>query len=246
MPFLLKATGVRSIADLSGESKSSVFELPDSTSLSGTCPRCGNKSSFFTLGTLALTHGVIALTQFRGSQGSKLEVERAAVLQCRHCDAGFVLLEEMWLGDARWDRAESGGDFSWRGIFWWPLPTTSVPQDVPEVIAACYSESQRALAAGCPRAAAVMGRRALEAICAHFNATETNLAKSVEELAVKGVLLPTLAAWSHEVRLVGNKGAHFDASQRVAWKDAEQLLRFVRELLRYLFELPAELQRRRR
>jgi hypothetical protein len=40
-------------------------------------------------------------------------------------------------------------------------------------------------------------------------------------------------------------GAHFDPIETVSKEDAQQLLSFVRELLRFLYELPAELARRR-
>jgi hypothetical protein len=72
------------------------------------------------------------------------------------------------------------------------------------------------------------------------------LAVRLKNLAARGLLLPTLADWAKEVRLVGNIGAHFDPMDTVSKDDAEKLNTFVRELLRYLYELPAELARRKR
>lgn len=48
-----------------------------------------------------------------------------------------------------------------------------------------------------------------------------------------------------QLRLVGNAGAHFDPMTEVSQEDATQLLAFLRELLKYLYELPAALQKRR-
>jgi hypothetical protein len=52
------------------------------------------------------------------------------------------------------------------------------------------------------------------------------LADRLEGLAANGVLLPTLADWAKEVRLVGNTGAHFDPINTVSEKDAAELLTF--------------------
>jgi hypothetical protein len=90
-----------------------------------------------------------------------------------------------------------------------------------------------------------MTRRTLEAITVDKGETSSNLASRLQSLAVKGVLHPTLADWAREVRLIGNSGAHFDVINQVALDDAQQLASFVSELLRYLYELPADLTRRR-
>jgi hypothetical protein len=90
-----------------------------------------------------------------------------------------------------------------------------------------------------------MARRTLEAITAKEGETSGVLAERLKNLATKGVLQPTLAAWAKEVRLVGNAGAHFDPINTVSSQDAKELVSFVRELLRYLYELPAELARRK-
>jgi hypothetical protein len=45
----------------------------------------------------------------------------------------------------------------------------------------------------------------------------------LKNLAARGLLLPTLADWAKEVRLVGNIGAHFDPMDTVSKDDAEKL-----------------------
>jgi hypothetical protein len=57
------------------------------------------------------------------------------------------------------------------------------------------------------------------------------------------VLLPTLAAWSKEVRLLGNDAVH-DLAVDVSMEDASQLVEFIRELAKYLYVLPHDLQKR--
>jgi hypothetical protein len=156
-----------------------------------------------------------------------------------------VVLEEQWVGDQRWLNAKGGGAITWRGFFWWPLPHAEGSADVPDGIRKAFAEAVTCLAAGCPRAAAVMARRALEAVCAHQGIKEATLAKSVDSLVASGKLVPSLAEWAKEVRLVGNKGAHFDALDEIDANDVSELLSFLEELLKFMYELPADLLRRR-
>ena len=176
-------------------------------------------------------------------------VDRASVLHCRSCQQGVVVVEEQRIGDRSWrveGAVRKGGDVTWRGIHWWPSADTRVSIDVPTQIAEVFQEAVQAQYAGCPRAAAVMARRTLEAITADKGETKGTLSGQLKNLASAEVLLPTLADWSKEVRLVGNASAHFDPINSVSTKDAEDLISFVRELLRYLYDLPADLSRRRK
>lgn len=90
-----------------------------------------------------------------------------------------------------------------------------------------------------------MARRTVEAITMDKGETNGTLAERLVRLRDRGILQPALAEWATEVRLIGNIGAHFDPIQSVSLDDSRELLAFVRELLRYLYELPAELSRRR-
>ncbi|MDP9367890.1 MAG: DUF4145 domain-containing protein [Chloroflexota bacterium] len=90
-----------------------------------------------------------------------------------------------------------------------------------------------------------MFRRALESVCVDKGETTGRLVDRLKRLATSGVLLPDLADWATEVRQIGNAGAHIIPDTPVEMEDAHQLQGFTRELLRYLYELPAELKRRR-
>jgi hypothetical protein len=171
--------------------------------------------------------------------------DRVSSLQCRHCKQAVVVVEEEWVGDLPKRQQQSGGRISYRGIHWWPLPQVQTSADVPPQISSAFAEAATALAANCPRASTVMARRTLEAVTVDKGQTSGTLDERLAALASQGVLLPTLAEWSKEVRLVGNAGAHFDPIQSVSVDDARELATFVQELLRYLYELPAELRRRR-
>jgi hypothetical protein len=59
--------------------------------------------------------------------------------------------------------------------------------------------------------------------------TKGVLVQRLKNLADRGVLLPTLAAWSKEVRMLGNDAVH-DLTVDVSMDDASQLVEFIREL----------------
>jgi hypothetical protein len=221
--------------------------LPDSTLAYGLCPRCEKQSSFDIGGTLPITFNPDSYSVSHDGTETPVHVDQVSVLYCRSCRQGIVAVEEQRVGDHSWREEEQGheGVLTWRGIHWWPAADAHVSGDVPSEIAQVFQEAVRAMHADCPRAAAVMARRTLEAMTVDKGVTKGTLADRLNGLAAKGVLLPTLADWSKEVRLVGNTGAHFDPIGSVSKEDAEDLISFVRELLRYLYELPADLSRRR-
>ncbi len=218
--------------------------LPDSARPHGLCPRCGKQSSFEIAGSLPVTLSGSVTASYRG--GSRpMEIDQVSSLVCRNCGQGTVVVEEQWVGDQPVREGMAGGTVTWRGIHWWPLPQAAKSDDVPNEIADALAEAATALAAGCYRASAVMARRTLEAVTVDQGQTDGTLAARLAALSSSGVLQPALGDWAREVRLVGNTGAHFDPIETVQKEDAEQLLSFVHELLRYLYEMPAELNRRR-
>jgi Domain of unknown function (DUF4145) len=223
--------------------------LPDSTLPHGLCPRCQKQSSFDVADPQPVTFDPDQHLMERGGSSTPVAVDQVSILYCRNCRQGIVVVEERCVAGSSWREPKTGktggGVISWKGIHWWPAADAQMSADVPVQIAEVLREAVRALHAECPRAAAAMARRTLEAITVDKGETTGVLADRLKKLASKGTLLPTLADWAKEVRLVGNAGAHFDPIDSVSKKDAEDLIAFVRELLRYLYELPADLARRK-
>lgn len=220
-------------------------DLPDSSNMSGFCPRCGKQSSFANYGSLPVT---LSSNYSITPSGEKIfdPFDRVSVLFCRHCKQGIAVIEEKWVGDHPGrEGIKGGGQTSYRGISWWPLAEDNLSTDIPKQISEVFNEATRTLAANCPRASVVMARRTLEAITVDKGETKDTLYKRLDALNKKGIIHPSLVDWAQEVRLIGNKGAHFDPIEKVDSKDAKELVSFVRELLRYVYELPAELERRR-
>lgn len=217
---------------------------PDTYRPYGLCPRCGKQSSFKAIGTVPVTFDGSYMLERDGREIPGTQ-DQVSVLLCRNCGQGVAVVEEKWVGEEAARKQKTGGMVTFRGIHWWPLPGAVVQPDVPPAIASAYAEAVTCLSAGAWRAAAAMARRTLEGIAEDQGETKGDLRNRLNALAARNVLQPSLADWSKEVRLVGNAGAHFDIGMAVAQEDAEEIVGFIRELLRYLYEMPAELLRRR-
>lgn len=220
--------------------------LPDSYRPNGLCPRCGKQSSFEIIGELPVTFSGGFVYSSGNGKAYPSYSDKATCMVCRHCKQGVVVIEEEWI-DEQPSRLGfgKGGTISFRGVHWWPLPQSKLSDDIPKGIADIFTEAVTTYYAKAPRATAVMLRRTVEAITVHLSCNEGTLAQRLKNLAEKNILQPSLAEWAKEIRLIGNQGAHFDPANEVTMEDATQLLNFVQELMKYLFELPAELQRRR-
>ncbi len=219
--------------------------LPDSYRPNGLCPRCGKQSSFELIGELPVTFSG-GIVHPSGGQPYRSYSDKVTCLVCRHCNQGVVVIEEEWIDDhpSRLGFGK-GGEISFRGVSWWPLQQSNLSKDIPDEIIDIFSEATTTYYAKAPRATAVMLRRTVEAITAHFGEDKGNLAHRLQVLKDKNILQPSLSEWAKEIRLIGNQGAHYDPANKVTMEDAKQLMNFVEELMKYLFVLPAELNRRR-
>ncbi len=226
---------------------------PDTNDPTGICPRCARTSNFDLLGSVALTFG----TSYGITPGGSREpdvLDRVSALVCTGCRQATAVVEEQWIGDhpAR-NGIGRGGVQSYRGVFWWPPPaSTDLDDSIPLALRDCYSEGMRCLAAQAPRAAVAMLRRTVEALVVDRGgesaqkALDTNLAKALQVMADEHTLDATLAGWAHEIRLLGNVGAHFDPIRDVDLPEAQDLGKLTRQLLHYVYELPAGIQRKRK
>ena len=194
--------------------------LPDSYKPSGLCPRCGKQSSFVIMGHMPIT---LPDHYQKISDINEIDyLDRVSVLLCRHCRQGTAVIEERWTGDYPSRVSKGGGTIYFRGINWWPLTEANLSKDVPVEIFEVFNEATMTLVANCPRSSVVMARRTLEAIAVDKGETSGTLFNRLEALNKKGILHPSLADWSTEVRLIGNKGAHFDPMEKVEIKDAKE------------------------
>jgi Domain of unknown function (DUF4145) len=130
-----------------------------------------------------------------------------------------------------------------RTIAQWPLKgIRAANPSVPGPIAADWLEAHMCLTIGAFRGAAAMARRAVQGIAVEQGAKDGNLHAQLKELETKATLHPTMVEWADHIRLLGNVGAHpgADGLETVSEDEARDVVRFLDELLRWLYELPAE------
>lgn len=111
-----------------------------------------------------------------------------------------------------------------------------LPSDVDKF----YTDARRVLDAGVPDAAAVQLRRTLEAAAAHFGIGDGPLVGRIEKLIEQGLITKQFGDVLDHVRKLGNLGAHA-SDETVDEVSAERAFRFTTQVLRNLFEIPAEL-----
>jgi uncharacterized protein DUF4145 len=231
--------------------KSNPDTPPDSYDPAGVCPRCGRASNFQVLGSLPVSFGGSYIQTHEGGMIPDA-IDRVSSLRCSGCGQATVVIEEEWIGDQPSRAGRRGGTITWRGVHWWPPPGSANLDDaIPEGLRDSYAEAMRALSARAPRAAAVMLRRTVEGIVMESGSTEAqkalgrNLAAGLRVMADEHGLDANLAQWAAEVRLTANIGAHYDPLEDVSDGEATDLARLTRQLLHYLYEMPAQLKRAR-
>lgn len=118
--------------------------------------------------------------------------------------------------------------------------TTYDVQHLPNDVQSYYEDAIKVLRVGVPDAAAVQLRRTLEAAASHFETSGKSLFENVKQLIDKGLITMQFSEALTHIRQVGNIGAHA-TDERLDAPAVERALRFTTQLLRNLFEVPAEL-----
>jgi hypothetical protein len=110
---------------------------------------------------------------------------------------------------------------------------------LPSDIAPAVLEAEKSLAVGAPNGCGVMCRRAMHVLCQDKGATGKDLHDQLKDLKDRNVITPDLWEWAEELRVVGKHGAHPEWED-VTIEDADYAVRFLREILRYVYINPAE------
>lgn len=218
--------------------------LPDSSMPYGLCPRCNKQSSFEIIGSLPATYDSGFINSPDGKR-RKTFFDQVTSLECRNCNQPIIVIEEEFVGGIPAREKHSSGSVTWKGLFWWPYSNMNITNEIPVDISKILIEAKIAYSAQCYRASAVMSRRTLEAITVEKGEDKDTLVNRIENLKAKGILDKNLADWSTEIRLIGNTGAHFDPINDVTKEDANQIILFIEELIKYVYIMPSEIAKRR-
>ncbi|MFC8420874.1 DUF4145 domain-containing protein [Streptomyces sp. NPDC057236] len=192
------------------------------TDLLVTCPHCEKP---------ALAGVVGEASDFSGDDGPPYLLE---LVRCGKCRKPFLTVEEDY-GDG-WDGEP--------GVLW-PEQQRPLSLHVPEDLRRTHAEGRRCFSAKAYTATAVMVRRTLEAVCVDqgmvgdASGRPKPLFKMLEEMRDQGKIDGRLFEWAHELRSLGNQGAHY-SSTSVTREDAADGLALAEALLDYLYVLHAQ------
>jgi hypothetical protein len=132
--------------------------------------------------------------------GSAWKILHYDTLKCGHC--GNYMF-------AFWSASRSGvghnatHDYH---VLPWHRSTTGYPKDWPSDVGQYWVEARRSIEGKNWTAAALMARSAVQLIARAHRAKGKNLKEEIDDLAMKGLILPIMKEWAHEVRELGNEG----------------------------------------
>jgi hypothetical protein len=126
-------------------------------------------------------------------------------------------------------------------IDFYPKRTPKIDKSVPANIANDYIEAIKCFDVGAPKASVAMCRRALQSSVVEKGATKDKLNDQIDELCDKGIITKDIREWAHEIRFMGNIGAHPDKDglKDVTLEDAQEMLEFVEQYLNYVYIMPS-------
>lgn len=126
----------------------------------------------------------------------------------------------------------------------YPSATPLAHKAVPEAIQKAAVEAEKCFGVGAYNACGVMTRRSMHSLCEDKNAQGKDLFDQLKFLRDNHAITPDLWEWSEELRALGKHGAHPEWEE-VTEEDAEYGVKFLREIVRYVYILPHERSERR-
>jgi hypothetical protein len=181
------------------------------------CPRCAAHALLEIVGSYIQQHEQDLSDRFSFGH----------CVRCMH--PGMVKQSDTGAGgieDYRWSSPEQ--------IF----PPTKVVVDyaLPELVEQSYAEAAKCLNAESWIAAVVMVRRTLEAIGKTFDPDVRSLNDALKKMKAKGSISDELAEWGHELRFIGNTGAH-PSDNPPSEQDAKDAFEFLEAILEIIYRL---------
>ena len=124
-------------------------------------------------------------------------------------------------------------------IHQFPVTNPTSHPSVPEDVRKATLEAEKCLSVGAYNACGVMARRAIQALCRDKGSKGEDLYNQLLFLRDKSLITPDLWDWAEELRIVGRSGAHPEWEE-VSADDADYAVRFLWEIIRYVYINPSE------
>jgi hypothetical protein len=126
-----------------------------------------------------------------------------------------------------------------------PIWNPATHEAIPSAVAKSTDEAERCLGVGAYNACGVMTRRAVHSLCADKVAEGRDLFAQLKDLKTKQLITPDLHEWADSLRVLGRDGAHPEFPE-VTEHDADDGVKLLREIIKYVYILPHERAQKRR
>ncbi len=211
----------------------------DTKAVAYTCPHCGVLSQ----------HGKTIVPGFVGQKKADLRTggaiyyqsqEQHVILTCLNCRRNtYILFVPPFMHGTT---TYSGSLPAIHHVH--PTATPLLHPSIPNGIQDAAIEAERCFGVGAHNACGVMTRRAMHSLCDDKGATGKDLFAQLKDLKDRSVIAPDIWEWSEELRILGRNGAHPEWPV-VTLEDAEYGIKFLREIMRYVYINPYERSQRR-
>jgi hypothetical protein len=194
------------------------------------CAFCGEEGNFDTVQHLE-----------RKKPGNDRKVLNYDTLKCGHC--GNLMF-------AFWSASSSGhgsGSMHEYRVLPWHRSTTRHPKHWPADVGNYWVEARRSIEGKNWTAAGLMARSAVQLVARVHGATGKNLKEEIDDLADKGLILPSMKEFAHEVRVLANEGTHPQPGTKgTSEKDAKDVVEFLSFLMTVMYNLPEQIKEYRK
>lgn len=121
-------------------------------------------------------------------------------------------------------------------------PEESVDKNIPTGVRDDYVEALRCRSVTAHKACVVMCRRSLQSSCRNFKASGKQLIDQIDDLAGNGRITAALKDMAHDIRKLGNAGAHPDEDGLgdVTKEDSDDIVEFTRQYFEHVYVMPAK------
>jgi Domain of unknown function (DUF4145) len=188
----------------------------------GMCPHC----------SLPSLHMFVVGPHIKPTSGTN-GPESNVLVQCQNCQAVTFIIGHR--------NNQHSPLYVYKESFPIGNPEASVDKAITTGVRADFVEAQRCRSVNAYKATVVMCRRALQASCQDLKAAGYRLIDQIDDLAAKGKITTALKGMAHDVRKLGNEGAHPDEDGLgdVTEEDADDIVEFTRQYFEHVYVMPA-------
>ncbi|MDH4223099.1 MAG: DUF4145 domain-containing protein [candidate division Zixibacteria bacterium] len=217
--------------------------VPENTTF--LCPHCNVVSRHTNAGTNSEYKQAILLKGTDEKDHKTEVVMRHFILKCDNCHKdSYFLVKEFARVLATGINPSVLAYSPAEAVHQYPIATPVVHTSVNNDVMRASIEAENCFSVRAFNACGVMARRAISCLCTDKGAKGKDLFEQLQYLKDNNLITPDLWEWAEELRIIGRHGAHPEWEE-VSKEDAEYGLKFLQEIIRYVYINPAERAARR-